>query len=37
MSARLSAKYRHVTTKMDNGHIETYLHYRLLPPLIVRR
>lgn len=35
--SRLSAKYRHVTTKMDNGHIATYLHYRLLPPFIVRR
>jgi hypothetical protein len=35
--ARMSDKYRHVTRKMDNGHIETYLHYRLLAPFIVRR
>jgi hypothetical protein len=34
---RMAAKYREVTRKMDNGHIETYLHYRLLPPFIVRR
>jgi hypothetical protein len=34
--SRLSAKYRHVTGKMDNGWLPTYWHYRLIPPFIIR-
>jgi hypothetical protein len=34
--SRLSAKYRHVTAKMDNGNLLTYWHYRLIPPFIIR-
>jgi hypothetical protein len=34
--ASLSNKYRHATIKMDNGHIETYLHYRIIGPFVRR-
>lgn len=34
--SRLAAHYRKVTSKMDNGNIFTYWHYRLLPPYIIK-
>jgi hypothetical protein len=34
--AALAAKYRRATAKMDNGHVETYLRYRIIGPFIRR-
>lgn len=34
--AALAAEYRRATAKMDNGHVETYLRYRIIGPFIRR-
>jgi hypothetical protein len=34
--AALAATYRRATAKMDNGHVETYLRYRIIGPFIRR-
>ncbi len=34
--ATLAARYRKATVKMDNGHVETYVHYRIIGPFVRR-
>ncbi len=34
--AALAARYRRATAKMDNGHVETYLRYRIIGPFVRR-